>query len=119
MDTLNPKIHLKNLDIVFDSLKCALKLNVAIGFELKNLEDGSCQYNYAHGKKTQLERRKLVPTTEDLTKIKNLLSNTDVIESCTGERAKTKWSLRMLHSLLHYSRRFPWEVRTLYYQNYQ
>ena len=29
--------------------------------------------------------------TEDLTQIKHLLINTDVIESCTRERANTKW----------------------------
>ena len=34
---------LEKLDFVFDCLKCAAKLNVAFGFELKNGEDGSCR----------------------------------------------------------------------------
>ena len=56
---------------------------------LKNVE-GSCRYYYAHENITLVERSKLVATTKDLTKIKNLLSNTDVIESCTRKRANTK-----------------------------
>ena len=69
MDTLDPKYVLEKLDVVFDSLKCAAELNVAFGFVLKNVEGGSCRYNYAHENNTLLERSKLVATTEDLTKI--------------------------------------------------
>ena len=35
-------------------------------------------------------------TTEDLTKMKNLPSNTYVLESCTRERANTKWKFYKL-----------------------
>ena len=34
-DTLYPKYLLKNLEVVFDSVKCAAKRNVAFGFVLK------------------------------------------------------------------------------------
>ena len=91
MNTLDPKCSLEKLDVVFESLKCATRLDVAFDFVLKNVESGSCRYYYAHEINTLLGRSKLVATTEDLTKIKNLLSNTDVIESCTRERANTKW----------------------------
>ena len=37
--------------------------------------------------------------TEDLTKIMNLLCNTDVIESCTRERANTKRKLYNLKNV--------------------
>ena len=43
MDTLEPKNPLEKLYVVFDSLKCASKLNVAFGFVLKDTEDGSCR----------------------------------------------------------------------------
>ena len=39
MDTVDPKNLLAKLDVVFDSLKCAAKQNVAFSFVLKNLED--------------------------------------------------------------------------------
>ena len=81
---------------MFDSLKCAAELNIAFGFVLKNVEDGSCRYYYKHENFTFLERYKLVATTEDLTKVKNLINNIDVIESCTKERGNTK---RKFHKL--------------------
>ena len=90
MVTLDPKFLLEKLDVVIDSLKCAAKLNVAFSFVLRNVEDRSYRYYFAHENNTQLERSKLVATREDLIKIKNLLSNTDVIETCTREWAKTK-----------------------------
>ena len=42
MDTLDSKYLLEKLDFVIDSLKRAVKLNVKLGFLLKNIEDGSC-----------------------------------------------------------------------------
>ena len=98
MDTLDPKYLLEKLDVVFDNLKCAAKLNVAFGFLVKVVEAGSCRYYYAHEINTLLERSKLVATTEDLTKDKNLLSSTDVIKSCTRERGNTKWNF---YKLMH------------------
>ena len=42
--TMRTRDLLEKLDVVYDSLKCAAKLNVAFCFELKNIEDGSCRY---------------------------------------------------------------------------
>ena len=50
----------KVLDLVFNGLKCAVKVNFAFGFVLKNVEDGSCRYFYAHEINTLMERSKLV-----------------------------------------------------------
>ena len=93
MDTLDPKYLLKKLDVMLDSLKCAAKLNVAIGFLLKNVEDESCRYYIAHENNTLLEKSKLVTTTEDFTKINSLINNTAIIESCTRQRAKKTWKI--------------------------
>ena len=40
MDTVDPKYLFEKLDVVFDTHKCAVKLNVAFRFALKNLENG-------------------------------------------------------------------------------
>ena len=96
MDTVDPKYLLEKLNIVFGSLISAVELKIAFGFVLKNVEDGTCRYEYAHKNITLMERSKLVTSTEELTKIRNLLSNTDVIESCTGKRAFTKWKFYKL-----------------------
>ena len=71
VDTLDPKDLLEKLDVVFHSLECAAKLILIFGFVLKNVEDGSCRYYFAHKNKTLMQRSKLVATTEDLTKIMN------------------------------------------------
>ena len=103
MDTLDPKCLLENLDIVFDCLKGVAKLNVAFGFVLKYVEDGSCRHYYAHENKTLLEKSKLVGTTEDLTKITKIPSNTDVIESCTKEGTNTKMNLYKLTNVTYFA----------------
>ena len=46
-----------------------------------------------------LDRSKLVCTHDDLAKLKDFLNQTDVIESCSGERMNTKWKFYKLTSL--------------------
>ena len=89
------KINSK-LDYVFQQLKCAAKINLAFGFVLKNIEDASCRYFYAHENNTLLEKSKLLSTGDDLEHIKTLLAGTDVIESCARERVNTKWKFLKL-----------------------
>ena len=72
MDTPDPKYLLEKLDVVFDSLKCADKLSVAIGFVLKNVEDGSFRCYIARENITLLEKSKFVATTEEMTEIRKL-----------------------------------------------
>ena len=65
MSSLNDK-----LDFVFKELKCAAKVNLAFVFVLKNIEDGSCRYFYAHENNTFMERSKLVCTQADMTNLR-------------------------------------------------
>ena len=56
MATLGPKYLLEKLDVVVGGLKCAVKLDVAFGIVLKNVEDGSCRQFYANENITLLKR---------------------------------------------------------------
>ena len=96
MDTLQLNYLMEKMYAVFNSLKCAAKLNVAFGFLPKNVQVGSCRFYYAHKNITLLERSRVLATSEDLTKFKNLISNTDVIESRKRERANKKWKIYKL-----------------------
>ena len=87
------------LDYVFKELKCAAKVNLAFGFVLKNVEDGSCRYFYAHEKKTAMERSKLVCTQADMTALKNEMQKMDIVDICTRERVNTKWKSYKLTKL--------------------
>ena len=43
-DSLSPHLIVKKLNQVVDSIKCAAKLEVAFGFAVKNVADGSCHF---------------------------------------------------------------------------
>ena len=91
VNNLTAQVIEEKLDCVLDKLKCVAKLNLALGFILKNIEDGKFRYFYAHENNTLLEQSKLVSNKDDMAKLKEILKKTDVIESCTKERSNTKW----------------------------
>ena len=99
VETLNTEIVNDKLDNFFYNLKCAANINLAFGFILKNVEDGRYRYFYAHENNTLLDRSQLVCTKDDLTKLKNIVNQIDVIESCTRERMNTKWKFYKLTNL--------------------
>ena len=99
VQNLTAQVIEEKLDRVLDKLKCAAKLNLAFGFILKNIEDGKFRYFYAHENNTLLEQSKLVSNKDDMTKLKEILKKTDVIESCTKERSNTKWRFFKLTNL--------------------
>ena len=89
VNNLTAQVIEEKLDCVLDKLKCVAKLNLALGFILKNIEDGNFRYFYAHENNTPLEQSKLVSNKDDMTKLKEIFKKTDVIESCTKERSNT------------------------------
>ena len=99
MSTFDNSLITKKLDSVFNGLKCAAKVNLAFGFVLKNVEDGSCRYFYAHENKTLMERSKLVCTLDDVINLKEKLQKMDIVDLCTQERANTKWKFYKLTNL--------------------
>ena len=89
VNNLTTQVIEEKLDRVLDKLKCAAKLNLALGFILKNIEDGKFRYYYGHENNTLLEQSKLVINKDDMAKLKEILKKTDVTESCTKERSNT------------------------------
>ena len=99
VNNLTAQVIEEKLDDVLDKLKCVAKLYLALGFILKNTEDGKFRYFYAHENNTLLEQSKIVSNKDDMAKLKEILKKTDVIESCTIERSNTKWRFFKLTSL--------------------
>ena len=98
VNNLTAQVIEGKLDRVLDKLKCVAKLNLALGFILKNIEDGKFRYFYAHENNTLLEQSKLVSNKDDMVKLKDILKKSDVIESCMKERSNTKWRFfKLLH----------------------
>ena len=99
VNNLTAQIIEEKSDRVLDKKKCVAKLNLVLGFILKNIEDGKFSHFYAHENNTLLEQSKLVSNKDDMTKLKEVLKKTDVIESCTKERSNTKWRFFKLTNL--------------------
>ena len=99
VNNLTAQVIEEKLDRVLDKLKCVAKLSLALGFILKNIEEGKFRYFYAHENNTLLEQSKLVSNKDDMAKLKEILKKTDVIESCTKERSNTKWRFFKLTNL--------------------
>ena len=99
VNNLTAQISEEKLDHVLEELKCAAKLNLALGFILNNIEDGKFKYFFAHENNTLLEQSKLVSNKDDMANMKEILKKTDVIESCTKERSNTKWRFFKLINL--------------------
>ena len=86
VSTFDNSLIIQKLDLVFKGLECAAKYNLAIGFVLKNVEDGSCRFFYAHENTTLMERSKLVCKADDITNLKQKVQKRDVVDLFTGER---------------------------------
>ena len=83
VNNLTAQVIEEKLDRVLDKLKCVAKLNLALGFILKNIEDMKFRYFFAHENNTLLEQSKLVSNKDDMVKLKEILKKTDAIESST------------------------------------
>ena len=99
VNNLTAQVIAEKLNRVLDKLNYVAKLNLALGFILKNIEDGKCRYFYAHENNTVLQQSKLVSNKDEMAKLKRILKKTDVIESCTKERSNTKWRFFKLTNL--------------------
>ena len=97
--TLQLRLSKKKLDRVLDELKFVAKPTLALGFILKNIEDGKFRYFYVHENNTLLDQSKLVSNKDDMANLKEILKETDVIESCIKEKSNTKWRFFKLTNL--------------------
>ena len=76
--TINDK-----LERVFESRKCSAKINIALGFVLRNREKGQYCYFYAHENNTVFEKSHLLCTRGDLTRIQDKVKHCHLLEMCT------------------------------------
>ena len=65
MPSINKSILNEKLDHVFNQLQCRAKVNLAFEFVLRNIEDATCRYFYAHENITVVEKSNKLVCTED------------------------------------------------------
>ena len=83
----------ENLDHFFNILKCAAKVNLAIGFILQNPADGKFRCFDADENNTLIDRSKMVCSKDDLAKLKECRNKTDVTKLYHREKMNTNWRL--------------------------
>ena len=89
--------HFKNsflnekIDHVFNQLKWAAKINLALELVLKNIEDGTFRYFYAHENNTVKEMSKLLCNQDYEVNLEEKLQKIDNVDHCTRARANTDW----------------------------
>ena len=87
---VTPKFLREKNQQVSESLHCAAKINLALGFVLHNVKDGSYRFFYAHEKNLLLGRSLLIANKEDMTEFQQRLDDLKNVELSTMERYSTK-----------------------------
>ena len=86
MSKLDTKIINKKLEEVFNKLDSAAKINVALGFVLRNVKMGDFRCYYAHENNIWFEKSLLLCTKAELITIQGKVEKFDTVEQCTQER---------------------------------
>ena len=73
----------KKLDEIFENLKCAAKVNLALGFLLQNVKNNDYRYYYPHENNLLLDRAHLLSNKNDLLNLQSEIGKLDLIETCT------------------------------------
>ena len=94
MSKLGTKTINEKLEEVFNKLDSAAKINIALGFVLRNIETGEYQYFYAHENNTLFEKSHLLCTKADLITIQRKVEKFDIVER--QERQKIKWRFKLI-----------------------
>ena len=76
---------------VFEKLNCAAKVNLALGFILRNVDTDEYRYFYAHENNTFFEKSHLLCSKGDLVSLQDRIEKMDLVETCAQERENTKW----------------------------
>ena len=96
MSKLDTKIINEKLEEVFNKLDSAAKINIALGFVLRNIETGEYCYFFAHENNTLFEKSHLLCTKVDLITLQGKVEKFDIVEQCTQERQNTKWRFKLI-----------------------
>ena len=96
MSKLDAKITNEVLKEVFNKLDSATKVNISLGFVLRNIEIGEYRYFYVDENNTLFKKSHLLCTKADLITIQGKVEKFDIVEQSTQERQNTKWRFKLI-----------------------
>ena len=76
---------------MFEKFNCAAKINLSLGFILRNVDTDEYRYFYAHENNTFFEKSHLLCSKGDIVSLQDTVEKMDLIETCAQEWANTKW----------------------------
>ena len=88
---------------VFEKLNCAAKVNLALGFILRNVDIDEYRYFYAHENNTFFEKYHLLCSKGDLVSLQDRVEKMDLVETCAQERENTKWQFALTTNVTIFS----------------
>ena len=95
LSKLDPHEINKKLKEVFEKINCAAKVNLALGFILRNVDTDEYLYLYAHENNTFFEKSHLLYSKGHLVSLQDRIEKMDLVETCAQERENTKWRFAM------------------------
>ena len=96
---LSAAVMAEKLRVVFANLDNSAKINVSLGFVLRNIESDHYRYYYAHENSLIFNTSQLLNNEKDLDNIIAKLSLEDFAEIATRERPNTKWKFAFATNL--------------------
>ena len=91
LSKLDPNEINEKLKEVFEKLNFGAKVNLALGFILRNVDTNEYRYFYAHENNTFFEKSHLLCSKGDLVSLQDRVEKMDLVETCAQERENTKW----------------------------
>ena len=88
---MSPTVMAEKLRLMFANLENSAKINVSLGFVLRNIESDDYRYYYAHENSIIFNTSQLLNDEKDLDNIIAKLSLEDFVEIATRQRPNTKW----------------------------
>ena len=79
------EINVKSTE-VFKKLNCAAKVNLALGFILRNADDDKYRYLYLNENNTFFEKTLFLCSKGDLVSLQDRVEKMDLVETCAQER---------------------------------
>ena len=80
------------MKLIYDELRCSVKINLAFKFVLQNIQvDSTFQYFYPANNNTVFETPKVLSDERDLHNILNSLEKNDLSEDLVRQRPDTMW----------------------------
>ena len=115
---LDPNEINEKLREFLEKLNCAVKVNIALGFILRNVDTDEYRYFYAHENNTFFEKSHLLSSKGDLVSLQDRVEKTNLVETCAQERDKTKWRCALTANVKIFralQKTFQWDVSMLFF----